>query len=613
MRKIGKRTFKTGRVGFPCVLLLLTVLSIVPAAAQQKGDIEVKASIGADKIGMDDVLLYTVTFKGINNPGKPDLNNLEAFKVAQSSRSTEFRFINGIASYYTNFVYYLTPLKTGTFTLPPVTYQYQGREFKTRAFTVQIVMGSVAPHQQQQKQPPQRRRFPSIFDDDDVFSSPFKRSQPEEIDIRVLAVPSKRKVFYGEQITLRLMLYTRNRIRQVNMLSNQSIPGFWQEWFPLSRSIDGETKTIRGKVYQVYEVRKVALFPSKAGTLTIPSLKFELGLAADSFSIFSNNRRVVRDTAATTIEVEELPREAVGLSVGRFRLDVRSTKKEVDINDILTLKIKLSGSGNIKTLTPPEFKDSDYFKVYPAKISRDVSLRDGGVSGFVEAEVPVAFKKTGLISFPALQFKYYDPGRAGVVSLESPVVAVTVTGKKETQGSVSSVPRTEIIKRGEDIDFIKKGTVYSQDKNLYQGGFFTLLLLLPFIVNLLFILKVYAFDRYIVNSELLTGRKKLNRAVKSLHNVRDPGDISPILETYLKEKAGLRLSAITNQSIDRMLGEYGVSDSDIKTFIRLKTESESSRFSGVKASAMGSASSRQLKQDTKSLIEILKRIDSRIK
>jgi hypothetical protein len=574
--------------------------------AQSGRDVEIKASIGAERIGMDDVLIYTITFKGIINPSPPALSGLKDFKIAQSSQNREFRFVNGVSSHYTNFVYYLTPQKTGAFTLPPVSYEYQGREYKTNSFQVRVVAGSVAPQTQ-----PRRRRLPSVFDNDDFFSnSPFKRqSRPREIDIRVAPQVSAKNLFKGDQMIFKVLLYTRNRIQSVNMVSNQSIPGFWQEWFPVSRSIDGETRKINGKVYQVYEIRKAALFPTKTGAVEIPPLKFEFGLSDDTFSFFSSPQRIYRSTAKVAVEVSELPPNAVGLPVGRFRLAVRPAKNEVDINDILTVKIKISGSGNVKTLTPPEFKSNGDFKIYPSKISRDVNLQDRGLSGYVETEVPVAFKKTGVIVMPPLDFDYFDPQSEKVIALSSEPFSIRVTGAKEKQAQASSVPRTEIIKQGEDIDFIKKGSVYDQENKMYQGKYFAWIILLPLLVNLLVVLKFFVFDRFIASSTLVTRRKQLNRAVKELGGVRERGDISPILENYLKEKAGLGLSAINNQSIDQLLSAYRVADGDIKTFIRLKNESDSSRF----APDRGGMSTGRLKHDIKVLIEILKRIDNRIK
>jgi hypothetical protein len=594
-------------------LLRVLILWLVAAAAaagltgQTGRDVEVTASISADKIGIDDVLIYTVTFKGINNPTQPDVSHFKDFRAAQTSRSSEFRFINGVSSYYTNFVFYLVPLKTGTLTLPPVTYSYQGQEYKTQPFQVEVVKGRVAPPSSSS---PGGRQQP-FLDEDDFFAPFQRRSRPQEIDVKVLSWVSQKTCLAGEPILFKVLLYTQNRIQSVNMVSDQSLPGFWQEWFPTPRQIEGESKTINGKVYQVYEVRKAALFPTQTGALTIPSLRFEIGLVGnDPFSVFSSARPIYRSTPELTVQVSPLPAEAVGLPVGHFRLDVTANKKTIDINDILTLKIRVSGSGNIKTLTLPEIKPGEYYKVYPAKISRDSSFQSDSLTGYVEAETPVAFKKTGLISLSPVEFRYFDPGKREIVTLKNQPPAVNVTGQKEKEESAVTIPQTEIIKTGEDIDFIKTGTVYNQEKKIYRSRYFLLVLLVPFLLNLLFLLKVFIVDRFIFQSALLKQRKLINRTIKNLQSTRDYGDLAPILENYLKERAGLSLSEINNRAIARLLGEYRVQERDIDTFIQLKTRSESSRFSPDKnASSLGS----ELKKDVKTLIRILKEIDSKVK
>jgi len=39
-----------------------------------------------------------------------------------------------------------------------------------------------------------------------------------------------------------------------------------------------------------------------------------------------------------------------------------------------------------------------------------------------------------------------------------------VKGVKEKQETALTIPQTEIIKKGEDIDFIKKGNIYDQEQ-----------------------------------------------------------------------------------------------------------------------------------------------------
>jgi len=595
---------------FVIVIFLLLALSIAPVSAAD--EVEFEASINAEKIGIDDVLLYTITFKGVNNPTQPAIAGLKDFKTVQTSRSTEFRFVNGVSSYYTNFVYYLMPLKTGQLTIPAVTYKYQGEQYSTQPFHVEVVQGSVNPRQPTQRQP----RLPSIFDDeDDFFKSPFRRPRQQQVDIKLKAEVSKRSAVKGEPILFRVLLYARNRIQSVNMVSNQSFPGFWQEWFPISRSIDSKSGELDGKVYNVYEIRKVMLFPTQTGSVAIPSLKFELVLVDNALSFFADAQKIFRSTPEVTVQVVEPPAKALGLPVGNFTFQVTPDKKAVDVNDILTLRIKVKAAkGNIKTLEVPQFTSTEYYKIYPSKISRDNNFNENSLTGVVEAEVPVSFKKTGLISFPSLEFKFYKPNAADVVTLKSKPFSINVMGVKEKQESAVTLPRSDIIKTGEDIDFIKKGNIYNQEEYYYKTGIFKLLLAAFFLFNLLFLLKLIVYDRFISQSDLLKKKKLLSKTVGRLENVRGYGEISPILEDYLTQKAGLGLSEINNNSIEALLSKYRVSDRDIEVFIQLKSDSELSRFAPQGGDGKNAGfNARALKHDLKQLIEILKRIDGRIK
>lgn len=600
------------RLYFILLAFLAVLIVSVDSAAQ---DVEVSAVVSANKIGLDDTLVYTVTLKGINNPTQPDMSGFNDFRITQTSQSTEFRFVNGVSSYYTNFIYYLMPTKTGTLTLPPVTYEFQGKEYKTQTFKVEVVPGSVSPSPGQQPQP--RPRVPSIFDDsDDFFRSPFRRSQPREIDIQLKAEVSKRKAAKGEPVLYRVLLYARNRVQSVNMVSNQSFPGFWQEWFPVPQTINSERGQLDGKAYQVYEIRKAVLFPTQAGSVSIPPIKFELALVDDAVSIFADARQIFRSTPEITLQVTEPPPQAQGLPVGDFTFEVAPDKKEVDVNDILTLRVKVTArKGNIKTLEIPQFENTDYYKLYPAKISRENSFNENTVSGTAAAEIPVSFKKTGLISFPALEFKYYNPDAGIVVTHKSSTFSINVVGVKEKQEGGVTLPQGEIIKKGEDIDFIKKGDIYHQEDYYYKTGLFNFLLAIFFIFNLLFLLKLFVFDRYVARHPALLKKRLLNRTINRLNEVKGHGEISPILEDYLKEKAGLGLSEINNYSIEALLSKHHVTDNDIKMFIRIKSASELSRFAPqtVAETAGTAGADGALAHDVKQLIEILKRIDGRVK
>lgn len=568
-------------------------------------DIEFKASINSDKIGIDDVLIYQVTFKGIDNPIQPDISYVSDFRVIQTSKSSEYRFINGRSSFYTNFEFFLQPLKIGQLKLPSASYKYKGKEYKTGSFIIEVVKGSTKPYT------PPKKKSRSIFDfDGDSFSSPFgqnRNQRKQKIDIKIQSFVSKNNVVVGEQVICKVKLYTQNRIASINMLSNQSFPGFWQEWYPVPRPIDGKVKQINGKVYQVYEIRKAALFPTKSGELYIPALKFELSLSDDSFSFFSSSKKVLRFSTAVKINVNDLPENAKNLPVGNFTFNVSSDKDEIDINDILTLKLEIRGKGNIKILDIPEFKSNNYFKVYPSKITRNYDYVEDKLTGTIYAEIPISFKKKGVISFPVLEFKYYEPLKGGIITKESFPIIVRVIGKREMQDGILTLPRSEIVKKGEDIDFIKKGKIYNQGKYYYNSAFFKIFLIIPFVLNILFIIKKFVFDNIISKNKTLNKKKLINKTIKRLNKVSSYEDVHIILEDYLEEKSGFGLSEINVESIKELFRKFKINDYDTEVFIRMKSESEFSKFSPQKKSAV------ELKRNLKLLIEVLKRVDTKVK
>ncbi|MEN8153851.1 MAG: BatD family protein [Acidobacteriota bacterium] len=591
MRKIGNISIK----------LFFISLFFIFASFLTGSDIEFTASVDTEKAGLNDTIVFTVTFKGISNPSQPDISLLSDFRVVQTSRSSEFKFINGVSSSYINFIYYLSPSKEGLAIIPPLKYVYNGTEYKTPKFEIIVVKGSlkkVAPRSS-------RRSIP------DFDFSPFTgsgRSRPREIDIQLKAFISKNEIKVGEQLIYTVKLYSRNKIDSVNMISRQTFPGFWHEWYPVPVSIDGGKEVIDGKSYQVYEIRKAALFPGRKGILKIPPLRFEFSLARDSFSFFSNPEKVIRATQSIRVKVKELTEAGRDLPTGKFNLIVKTGKKTIDINDIFTLTVIVRGSGNIKTLNIPEFKSNDDFKVFPSKISRDINFEKNGIFGAVKAEVPISFKNGGEISFPSLKFLYYDTSLSKVIIKESSPFTVFVSGKRDSGESSIGITRTGVQRKGEDIDFIKRGSISDQEKYLHYSGLYSLLFIIPFIFSFILFFNEFVIKKYLLKNKLFNRKINLQRTSRDLKNVNNYGDIFQVLETYLQDKTGIGKSLISNRKAEEILYSSNVGKQDREKFLRIWEDSELSRFSPNTIKSIS-----ELKKDINALIDIIKRIDGKIK
>ncbi len=561
-------------------------------------EIEFSASVDAETIGLNDYLIYTVTFKGIQNPSHPDVESIADFRIVQTSRSSEFKFINGVSSTYVNFVYYLAPLKEGILIIPPLKYVHNNHVYKTESIKIVAVKGSV------KKVAPKRKRR-SIFDSDFPSYEPF-RSAPREINIKTVARINKRRVRQGEQLIYKVLLYSTNRIESVNLVSGQSFPGFWQEWYPVKKSIDGRQEIIDGKKYVVFEIRKAALFPTKSGKLKIPSLKFELFMRDGSFSFFSTPEKITRVTNPIIIDV--LDNSNGNLPIGRFKITVDVENNSIDINELLSVNIKVRGSGNIKTLKIPEFESSDRFKIFPSKISRKIYYTDNGIKGYVSAEVPVSFNEKGTVTLPALKFEYFDPVESKTKTTESKKIEVFVSGVKEISDSNVNNRIGTILKKGSDINFIKTGTIYDQKIFIYQTVIFRVFLFLIIIGIVAFLIYEYFVKRFILGNEKIIRKRVVQNLLNRLDNVKGFAEIFQIIEEYIERKTGISRSEINVVKIENIFYSSGVSKVDTKEFLRIRQESEQSRFSGstIKTPL-------QLEREISELKRIIKRIDSKLK
>lgn len=574
---------------FLFLVIFLTCLTPLPAGE----DIEVTANVSATKIGLDDALEYTIMFKGVQNPIPPELDGLKDFRLLGTSQSSEFQFINGVSSSFIRIHFSLMPKRTGMLTIPAFSFRYEGNEHKTSPFVIEVVQGSVQP-------PASGQGALSPFD---LPSFPSRTSEPPRIDVRLKTEISKQKVLLGEQVIYKVLLYTINQINNITPLSKQSLPGFWQEWFPVPQSITGRRERIGKTLYQVFEIRRAALFPTRTGTLTIPPLEFQFNLV-DNSTFFFNTRPVTRSTPKETIEVLPLPKSTENLPVGKFSFHVENAQKSIDINNLLSLKIVITGTGNMKTLTSPILTSTEKYTVFPPKISRSSNYNREQLHGTLTAELPISFKESGEQDIPALEFSYFDPEKRIPVTLQSQPISVSVQGMKSTVDAVQTVGQTGIIQKGEDILYIITGNVQNQQGWITKKNWITPLIFLPFLLNVLVLGKKWIWDRSFAGSRFYTQRRLLARTIKELQHLQQLDRITDTVDRFLVQRSHMGYSELSAQNIRNLLSHHKLSAAEIDRFFIIRNNAEFSRFSPQKSNY------RELQKDIHEMIRLIRRIDS---
>lgn len=431
------------------VLTLLFVLSI-PIAAQT-----FTASVSHTKVGLDDrfEVLFTFSYDEVNslkNFTPPDFSNF--LILGGPNQSTSMQFINGVASASRTYSYFLKGKSIGNFTIGSAAADYKGTVYKTETISIEIIKGGSQPKQQA-----------DVSVDAEIADNLFIR-----------AFADKQRVFNGEQVTVTYKLYTRlNIASQMSVSKLPQYQGFWAEELETSKNILFTTEVYEGKQYRVGILKRVALFPTQTGELSVTPFELNVpvlvqkkrrsGSIFDDFfsDPFGRSETIEYSAKSNTIKINVQPLPSEGKpsdfsgTVGDFSLSTSIDKNETKTNEPISLKIDITGSGNIKLIEIPEVKLPPGVEKYEPKISEQVN-RSGKVSGKKTVEYLIVPRTPGTKEIPQVQLSFFSPSKKSYVTLtSSPFTINVLQGDRVFDPNIAGVNKEDIRLLSEDIRYIK--------------------------------------------------------------------------------------------------------------------------------------------------------------
>lgn len=575
------------------VLPGILILSTLRAGAQE---VQVAASVGADTVGVQDQFQLTITVSGkdIGEAETPRLPRLQGFRVvAGPSVSTQFQWINGRTSNTKSFIWILLPEKEGQFTIDPVEVRLGNKTYKTQPLSVHVIAGSASP--------PQAR--PKAFDpfgDEDIRP----QSRYSGDDIFVTAELDRSSSCPGQQVTLSYHLYTRVGVTGIQLQENPPLTGFWVEDLQVPSNPVGKRKVVNGKEYLEYVIKKQALFPNAPGVARVPSSTFAISTRSggDLFSIFGQTETLYRKTKEISLEVKPLPSQGrpadFGNAVGSFNLTSNLDKSEVSTGEAITLRVKLSGRGNLKTVPDIPLPPLPDFTVYSSKRADNIRPFEGDLIGGEKTwEYVIVAKAPGDQVIPALSISYFDPEQGKYQTASAAPLTLKVLRGAEPTGPVtalSGLSKQNLTRQGSDINFIKlaAGDLDKRSEPIYRSAWFYLLALFSLFFNVGAYLYQRERARQSENVVLARNRKARRTALERLRKVEksDRGEprrvydmASAALSGYLSDKFNLPEIAVTGDTLERTLAEKSVNPETIRDILSCLQECDFGRF--VSASA----------------------------
>jgi hypothetical protein len=576
------------------------------------------ASVANSKVGQGDQFEVSFTFNG------PDVNSVSGFKppdfanflvLSGPNQSTSMQIINGAVSGSISYSYYIQPRSIGAFTIGSASVNYKGTTYKSQPVKIEVVKGSAPPPTAQS----QRGAVPNT------------EAQNSEIakNLFIRASVDKQKVYQGEQVTVTYKLYTRlNIASQMQVSKLPQYQGFWAEELETSNQIMFTTENVDGKQYRVGVLKKAALFPSQNGELTVSPMELKVPVqiqqkrkSSNSFfddffndPFFGNAQTVEYNAKSNTVKVNVLPLpenkpESFKGAVGQFSISSELNKTSTKTNEPLSLKLNITGTGNVTLLSVPELNLPTGMEKYDPKVTDQVT-RQGRISGRKSIEYLIVPRNSGKKEIPPVKFTYFDPNKKSYVTLSTPAYNINVEQGTGEQ-SYAGMSKEDIKILGDDIRYIKTSSPALQQKGeilLYTFGFWTAAVL-PFLALLGAVMWKRREDRLAGNVSLMRYRKAQRVSAKRLKTAKTLmlanrqtdfyTEISLALFGYLEDKLHIPKSEFTLDRASAELRKAGVDESLISGIVSCAEKCEYIRFAPVED---GTTEMKNMYDDTEKLI-----------
>jgi len=503
------------------------------------------------------------------------------------------------ASVSVSYVYYLQAFEEGKFEISPATLTIKGKDYKTNKLSVEVIKGN-ATNQQRAK-----------------GSTNSGKTTNTKDDVFLRATISNPNPYQGEQIIIKYKLYTANiGISEIDFQKLASFPGFWVTNLadPKAR-IQQKEEIINGRQFQTGVLFNGALFPQKSGEIIISpkelaciaQIRTEGNKKArdpyfDSFfdDPFFNNRfqnvKLEMESNALKINVKALPIEGkpAGFSgaVGKFKLESSIDNTEITVNDAITLKLVISGSGNLELINTPEVNWPPDFETYEPKIVKNITTSGYGVSGSRTFEFLAIPRSAGDFTVGPIELSYFDPANKSYKTLKTDAYTINVEkgAQSATSLTYSGVAQEDIMYLGQDIHYIKSGTFPLSIKGnyLFASPLFYAILAAPIFILLISIMLVVQTRKKKQNVALVRNRKATRVAKKNLKKAKEflnaqqreefYTEVSRALWGYLSDKFNIPLSDLSMDTVSERLADKDVSSESIDKFSEVLNSCEFARF-----------------------------------
>lgn len=427
---------------------------------------------------------FKLTFELTNAKGNITPPALVDFQILFGPASAQsYQFVNGQSSSSLSYTYTLMALKEGDYTIGAAKAETDKGDFTTKPLVIKVNKGSGqtqsssnTARQQQQKQFSNQGSSTPTESQNNVDT---RGNQNIFIEIEL----SKKTAYEGEGIRASYVIYSRYNAIELGEFESPALTGFYsQDIKSENNSWDPSPVTINGMRYRRATVKQMMLYPQQFGDIKIDAIDMTCVV---NRSFFNPGTKVRLKSNSPTLKVKRLPSPQPGKFsgfTGDFKVTSSISNTNVPANEAITLKVKVSGAGNLSLIQPLSIKFPEDFEVYDPKINNKYKTTVNGTIGAKEFEYLIIPRYEGQYTIDAFEFISFNPTtQKYVTQTMGPFNFAIAKGKGGDQGaSVIMSNKSDVQLIGKDIRYIKYQTELKAKNRQFYGSFlFWMLMALP--------------------------------------------------------------------------------------------------------------------------------------
>jgi hypothetical protein len=554
------------------LIMLLAVSSLTLAVSAE-------ATVDSSELAVGESVQLSITIDGSSTAERPDISGVDGLEIDYLGPSTQIQIINGKYSSTVTHNFTVTAFKPGQYRLGPFRVRAGNQQLTTNAIELTVNNGGAGGAQS---------------------GTDRGSAAPEQIFLEMQ--PAKTRGYLGEQIPLKLRLFLRDL--RVDDLSYPVLNQAEALIAKFEKPVQKKT-VLNGLSYQVVEF-STHITPVKSGNFTLGPAAIDCSILVkrrsrdpffdDFFNDYQKQTIQVKSKKVNFAALELPPGKPAGFSggVGQFQLQAEASSTEVLQGDPFTVKLTVTGSGNLDSIGPPVLQNATGFKVYnPQK--KTPAAKDGPINQavFEQVLIPTDARVRQLGPF---RLSYFDPRSGRYEQSVSRAIPLTVKPNPTYQSGQVSGPSTGGETIGRDLLFIKSdpGRLRAKTGRIHQQAWFWLLQAVP----LLALLAAFGYRRRQNRLSADTPRARALRAAglawKRLHEAQrllETGQHERLIDLlhstireYLGSRFGIPAAGITGTVVTVLEGHH----LEPETLTRIKQffdDYDALRFTGAGANA----------------------------